>query len=568
MALPSIKDLRRDYHEAIIEAQDWFEEGKAIARFVLPGRGRFDSLSNAPGKTTVKRRSFSSRDIVNPVAEDAVEILTSGMHGRLTGQSRHWCRLDFVGDPSPPSSSLRNWLYDCQKRLHEAWNLSNFYEVMPGFYKECAGFGNASVHNEDDDEKIFHFDLLTFGEYVLFRGKNGRIDKYFRYIDMSLRQLELHYGKANLPEDIQDTLTADNASQNTTKRRVIVCVYARKHRNKPWTSVHFLESGNSSTGAQDQEKPLRIAGYHEFPYHTARWDAIGTDNMGVGVGSRILPLSKRLQEMEKAFLIATHKAVNPPYNVPARMRGKANTLPGGYNYVANPNEKVEPIVNAGFDYSGVSAASERVEMAIRKACFNDVFLTGMRDPNASPLKAREVDAREDEGVIRLGPVIGRLYSEALCDLVTRCFNSMLRRGLFAPMDPEMLKTAGGINITLIGPLAQQQKLIEVRSIQNFFQFVAGIVPFDDTARDKINTDRTIDEVADMTGVPAVVLNTEAEVAQRRQARAQAQQKQQALAEKAAQTQIQGEGLTNTAAAARDFAGAGLDISEIMGGSVM
>lgn len=562
MAKVDISQLRTEYKEAVVDAQDWLEEGKEIARFLLPGHGRFDNTS---GTTTVKRRSFSSKDVVNPVGEDALEILTSGMHGRLTGQNRHWCQLEFVGGPQPPSSPLKNWLFDCQKRLHMAWNISNFYEVMPEYYKECAGFGTASVHSQDDPKKIFHFDLQTFGEFYILRGANGTIDKYFRFIDLTLRQLELNYGKDALPEEMQDKIKDKKYTQ--LKHRVIQVVYAEKYMNKPWKSIHFLESGNFKTESDD-EKPLRVRGYYEFPYHVVRWSAIGTDNLGVGVGSRILPLIKRLQEMDKAFLIATHKAVNPPYNIPARMRGKVNLLPGGMNYVANVNEKVEPILNQGFEYSGVSAASERVEMAIRKACFNDVFLTGMRDPNASPLKAREVDVREDEGIIRLGPVVGRFYSEGLCDLITRCFNSMLRRGLFAPIDPELLQMAGDINITLIGPLAQQQKLIEVRAIQNFFQFVAGVVPFDDSARDKINIDRTIDEVADMTGVPAVILSTEDEVKKAREARMKAMAEKKAQEEAMVKGQLQSEAMASQASAAKDYAAAGGDISEIFGGGMM
>jgi hypothetical protein len=204
-------------------------------------------------------------------------------------------------------------------------------------------------------------------------------------------------------------------------------------------------------------------------------------------------------------------------------------------------------------------------MAIRKMCFNDVFLTGMRDPNASPLKAREVDAREDEGVLRLGPHIGRIYNGGLNPLVSRCFMSMLRRNKFAPIDPNMLKDVGGINVTLIGPLAQAQKLIEVRGIQSFFQFIAGLVPFDDSARDKINIDRTIDEVADMTGVPAIVLATEDEVKAARQARMQAAQAAQAKEDAALQTQMQSASSAAASGAAKNYAAAGVDMAEILGG---
>jgi len=289
--------------------------------------------------------------------------------------------------------------------------------------------------------------------------------------------------------------------------------------------------------------------------------------MGIGLGSDVLPLSKRLQEMDKSFMMATHKAVDPPMNIPSKMRGNVNLLPGGRNWTTNPDHKIEPIENRGFEYMGVSNASERVENHIKKMCYNDVFLTGMRDPNASPLKARQVDAQEDEGVMRLGPMIGRLYKELLTPIVGRCMGSMFRRGLLPPIDPELLLTTGGINVILIGPLAQQQKLIEVRGIQNFFSFLGGLVPFDDSARDKINIDRTIDEVADMTGVPSAILATDEELKAARQARMQAAMAQKQKEDAILKQQMNNEQTSVQASSAKDYAAAGVDIQSVLGGGM-
>lgn len=565
----TVEDLRRMYHDALVDAADYFAEGKEISRYIFPALGRYDD-----GKKMLARRQLSSRAIINPVAGDAFSVLTSGIHGRLTGQSRHWCKLEFANKSVPANSFASKWLYDAQKRLHVAWNLSNFYSVMPVYYKECSGFGNAAMFIGDSDTRLFNFELLTFGEYVFTYDANGDIDFFFRSVELTLRQMELFFGVKNLPESMQESIK-DKRNQ-LTRHRVVHAVYRENYMDKPIKSVYFLYgsvTGNSGYGYGGSgydsvgyyDTPLKTSGYYENPFAVSRWDVSGSDNMGVGLGSDVLPIVKRLQEKEKSFLMATHKAVNPPYNVPARLRGKTALLPGGMNYVANINEKVEPIINTGFDYQGVSKASERDEMAIRKMCFNDVFLTGMRDPNASPLKAREVDAREDEGVLRLGPHIGRIYNGGLNPLVSRCFMSMLRRGKFAPIDPQVLKDVGGINVVLIGPLAQQQKLIEVRGIQSFFQFVAGLVPFDDAARDKINIDRSIDEVADMTGVPSIILATDEEVKGARQARQAAAQDAKAKEDAVLKSQMGNESSSAASGAAKNYAAAGVDMASILSG---
>lgn len=557
MAKKTVADLRRLYFELETEANDWFVEGKDISRFILPSHGCFD---DGDFTNPIRRRRAAAKKVINPVAVDAFAILSSGMHGRLTGQNRHWCRLDPANKSAP--KIVKDWIFDCQKKLHTAWNRSNFYEVMPVFYKECAAFGTSSMHLGESDERYFYFDLLTFGEFFFTLDKDGNIDEYFRRFDLTLRQLELAYGLSSLPQRMRDLVKENKYTQQ--KYRVIQAVYREQRLDKPISSMHFLKDG-SKYDIDSNETPLKKSGYYEWPFPTPRWDIVSSYPFGVGLGSDVLPLVKRLQEMEKAFLLATHKAVNPPYNIPARLRGNTSLLPGGHNYTSNVNEKIEPILNGGFEYTGVSAASERVENAIRKMCFNDVFLTGMRDPNASPLKAREVDQREDEAIIRLGPIIGRMYSEALTHIVSRCFNSMLRRGLFEPIDPQLLLATGGLDIVLIGPLAQQQKLIEVRSIQNFFQFLGGIVPFDDTARDKVNVDRAVDEIADMTGAPSTILASPEELQQKREQRQAAMAEQKQKEDMLLQAELQSKQSTAQSTAAKNYASAGVDVNSIMGG---
>lgn len=561
-----VSELRSLYMECISEAQDWFDEGKEISRFIFPKHGRFDDFSNP-----IKRGRDRRQRIVNPMATDAFAILTSGLHGRLTGQNRHWCRLEFANSKVKSNSFLANWLYGAQNNLHKAWNLSNFYEVMPICYKECAGFGTASVHISDSDTRIFNFDPMTFGEFVFILGPDGAVDKFFRRIEMSIRQMSLQYGTGNLPEGMRDVIKL-NTPAILQKYNVVQCIYAEKYYDKPFKSVHFLE-GSAANGRplahnavnNDPEKPLKTSGYYEFPVPVVRWDVVGSYPFGIGLGSDVLPFVKRLQEMEKSFLMATHKAVDPPYNIPTKMRSTLNLLPGGRNFSNDPNHKIEPILNGGFEYTGVSNAAERVENHIRKMCYNDVFLTGMRDPNASPLKARQVDAQEDEGVIRLGPMLGRFYKELLSPIVMRCMNSMLRRGMFDPIDPNLLKEVGGVNVILIGPLAQQQKLIEVRGIQNFFTFLGGVVPFDDTARDAVHTTRTIDEVADIMGVPSSILTNEDERKQLASNRMKAMQEKKQKEDAVLQSQMQNERSAVGATAAKDYAAAGVDISSVLGG---
>jgi len=272
-----VSELRALCAEVFQEAKDWFDEGKEISRYIMPKNGRFDDFT-----TPIKKNQNRKKYIINPTATDAFSVLTSGLHGRLTGQNRAWCRLEFADSQTKKNSFLGNWLSDAQKRLHGAWNMSNFYEVMPILYKECSGFGTCAVHIADSDKRMFNFDLMTFGEYAFVLSPDGTVDKFFRKIEMSIRQMQIQYGTSRLPEFMRDIIK--NKSPLILQKFIVIqCVYVENYLDKPIRSVHFLEGGSSAirTAAasavnNDPDSSLRVSGYYEFPVPVARWDVVGS----------------------------------------------------------------------------------------------------------------------------------------------------------------------------------------------------------------------------------------------------------------------------------------------------
>jgi len=202
-----------------------------------------------------------------------------------------------------------------------------------------------------------------------------------------------------------------------------------------------------------------------------------------------------------------------------------------------------------FDFAGVSAAIERVEQRIQRNFFNDIFLTASRDPNASPLKATQVNVQEQEKMLRLGPVIERLQHEFLQPVLERCFNIMLRKEKFQELPPELAEMAGDYKITMVSPLATAQRGVALNGINSFMGFIGQAAQFDQTILDNINVDAAAREFADITGVHLGVLRPEEEVAGLRKQRAEAQAAQQKAAMQAEVAQMQS-GLGNQDANSR------------------
>ena len=567
--------VMRGYGEARNERMDWETEWRKISNYLVPGRGIYQTYSRP------RKRKLTNTGVINSAAEDALYVLTSGMHGGLTSPSRPWFRLAWTDNRIKGVPPLVSWLQDCERRLYTALSASSFYSIVNSFYIEYAGFGTGCTYLGEDGEgeSPFRFELLTAGEYAFTMGADGRPSTFYRTIYMSQRQLVERFGKRVSPQ-VREKVENNGTGIDVVDLSVVEMLFKHSFQDKPWTRVTYeVSSGSGSSnlqpyqgpggssritprgGGHDPQAPLEVRGFYEFPYPLARWGTIGQDIYGLGPGSRCIPDVKRLQEMEKAFLMATHKSIDPPLYAPSKLRGKLNSFPGGRSYYSNPQDTVTELYSGNFDYNGVSAATDRVEQRIQRTFFNDIFLTASRDPNASPLKARQVEEQSQEKMLRLGPVIERLQHEFYQPLIERCFNIMLRKGLFAILPPELQAMAGEYQISLVSPLATAQRAMALQGINSFMGFLGQAAQFDPSIMDNVDPDKAAREYADITGVHNGVLRPEEDVKRIREKR-----RAQMEADKKAQQDIQ---MAETAAkvapaqaaAQKDQSEAGLNLLE-------
>ena len=141
------------------------------------------------------------------------------------------------------------------------------------------------------------------------------------------------------------------------------------------------------------------------------------------------------------------------------------------------------------------------------------------------MTATEVLQRNEEKMRLLGPVLGRLQSELLQPLISRSFALLLRNGLL-PVAPEQLQ-GQDIDIEYVSPLAKAQKLTDLQSMLRGFEVmmqVAEIAP----VMDYLDSDKLVQYLVEVTGLPARVIRSDEEVAQMRRQQAQAAEQQAAM----------------------------------------
>lgn len=505
------------------ERSEWDIEWMSISDYLIPGRGLYDELS------IPRKRKLTSPKAINQTARDALRVLTSGIQGGIIPSTRPWLEMSWKAKELNKITFFKEWLTTVQEILVADFSDSNFYTENTKAITEICAFGNGAIFtNSDIEEESFSSHNIPTGSYVFATDSLGRIKKIHRIMVDSPQNLVTKYGD-KVSQSTKDF--AKNKMSNRDYKFILILesIVPEKYMDKTYKRYVWevgaagLASNQYTASDSDQKEPLMVDGFYEFPVSLGRWDVLGNDDFGIGPGSEALPEIKRLQEVEKAIRLATHKDIDPPLWAPSYMSGLLKTLPGSRNFYRNPNDKVDTIYRNTFKHESAELLINRIEEGIKRKFFNDIFLTSARDPNASPLKAAEVVMRDGEKLLRLGSVMESIIPEFINPQVMRCFNIALRKGRFPPIPPEyqqMIQESGDIQITLTSPLAQAQKLVSAKAIEVSLAFIGQAQTITPRVLDKVNIDAAIDEYFDAHGTPKRVLNSEEQVQAIREQEAQ------------------------------------------------
>lgn len=553
-----IKKLRQRLATLASERASYDPIAKQISNYIVPGRGVYNNFS----RPQIKRKF--TKECINSAASDASDVLTSGLQAGLVSPSRPWFKYYFPNKDLRRVKAFTDWLYRLEQVTYDILAESNFYSTVSSFFTEVVNFGTCPIYVGEDAGPV-RFHMLTWGEYFIDTNAKNEVNTLFRIIYLKAGALIEEYGD-KVPEGIRRTY-----KQRGDLGQYFVVIEAvteeKFQRDKNFKSVHFLYNAPAAYALRKDDevfqKPLRISGYYEFPYPTGRWSVIGSEVYGWGIGAKILPTVMRLQELEKSHLMMVHKEADPPVNVPARLKGQEDLFPGGKNYYSNPQEKVEEIVRRQYGHTGILASIARIEERVAKAYYNDIFLTAARDPNASPYKAAEVHARDAEKTLRLGPSIEMLGTSPFKPLLDRVVNIAIRKGYVEPPPGQLIDMGEDYGISMIGVLAQAQKAMAAQPMYEYIQSVTAIAQLDPAVFDNTDTDALHDELADIKGVPSIVLKDKDAVRNIREQRAKAQAEQKAKEDAALQSQLQGQTGQQVADQAKTMSEASVNYNQIL-----
>jgi hypothetical protein len=528
-----------------MERQSFIQHWRDISDSLIPRKGRFLISDRNKGD----KRNGS---IIDNTGTLALRTLASGLMSGVTSPARPWFRL---ATPDPRMMEIENvklWLADCERLMRETFNRSNVYNALNSIYEEIGAFGTAAMIVYEHPKTTISCESLTIGEYHLANDAHGRVDTLYREYSLTVSQIVSSFGRkpngdvdwSNISAHVQNLYELGQVDQWVEVVHAIEPNVDRKNdksdaKNKAWRSVWYEVGG-------DGTKLLRESGFDEFPAMCPRWHLTGSDIYGRSPGMDALGDVRQLQVMEKRMAQAIDKMVNPPLQSPtSMMKSQINSLPGGVNFVDTQQQGagIRSLYDVQPRTMELQQSMDFVRQRINRSFYADLWMI-VTEIERSNVTATEIDARKEEKLLMLGPVLERLHHELLDPLIDRTFAIMLRNKKL-PEIPDELNGAD-LRVEYISMLAQAQRSVAVSGIERLAGFVGNLAQAKPEVLDKFDADQAVDEYAEALGTSARIVVPDDAVMKIREQR---QKQQQAAQQQAAMAQMAQTAATGTQAVA-------------------
>ena len=550
------RKLDARYEALKSERSGWEAAWQDLAELFLPTRWRADSDDSSYRQPKINSRLLDSTGVLG------MRTLAAGLQGGMTSPVRPWFRLRLAHDAGQTPPGVNRWLDEVTERMRTVLHQSNFYNQIHALYGDLGTFGTGLMfETADEDGLMFH--RVPAGEYVLDVDGDGFVDACFRRLHLTARQMVDIWGEGGVPDAVLSAAKNGPAAGGAVRYSVVHGVFPRTDARlgqkvstagKPYASVYWVRDAGGSGKAQI----LSEGGFDMFPCFAPRWDVNPNDVYGRSPAMDVMPDCKMLQAMTETLRRSQQKIADPP------MLGDSNLQ--RYGVGLNPGELtfgdfsvtqgrplVVPVQQP--DAAAIQHALEalrEVKDTVNSGLYVDLFRMLM-DSERRQITATEIEAKQSEKMLLIGPVVERLHTELLSPLVKRTYQLMGEWG--ALPDPPDGMQAAELDVEFESVLAQAQKITATGSIDQGVAFLVHLAGARPEALDVLDATETARAYLDRIGMPQSCIADEQAVQAARQKRAEQEQAMRQQQEMASAGQ-----------AAQDFTGAARNLGETPAGA--
>lgn len=461
-----------------------------------------------------------SKQIYDPTAMLDLQDMVSGLVAAffpagelafgLTVKDRERANIDRV----------KRYLALASQITHDELFASNFMLQLNETVSSLVGFGTACLFSEWSLGLNYKDWDVSF--YTIKQNSAGLVDTVIVKYPLTARQAIQEWGE-NVGEKVLEASKDPNKTE--TKFDFIHRVRPRTKRNRQFTD--FMNMPWESLYVNKEEEIIvEEGGYNEFPYAVPRWKKSSNEKYGRGQGTVALSICKELQQIHADFIECGNKWNNPPREVLSHaVEGAVDVRPGADNRVSQMNsiKSLDDGVKGNFPIT--EKTFEFIQGIIHRIFFVDVFapLANLPGDRRTTVEIRE---RVKQAVKKLAGPIYRLQSELFTPLITRSVLLLIRNGVI-PRPPEELE-GQGFGIEYISELALAMRDQQAAAFLQFADLVTNLDPVFPGAKDIVNIDRALPDIAFTYGMRVEHLSTEEEITVAREERRAAMEQQQAL----------------------------------------
>lgn len=514
----------------------WWAHWAQLSEMFNPRRYRWFVTPNQYNKGSPMNQS-----IVDETGFLAADVLATGMLSGLTSPTKPWFKLSIQGVDDSDEGPAAVWLAECTKRMQEAYGQSNFYEMLGQGYSDLVIFGSSPIIQYEDSRRVLHFVNPCMGEFMFGLSKTLEVDSLFREYTYTIKDAVDEFGLDNVSESTR--VAYANASMLDTE--IVIChaiepngpIYSggKKIPSPLPTRFKYREVYWEQTSQAGQRAGYitRIAGFMEKPFTGMRWNVTSNDAYGRSPGMDALPAVRQLQIEQRRKAEAIDKMVRPAMVASVSMKNEPmDILPGGVTFTAHPEAAgFKPAYTVEPRIAEMTEDLKEVQARVQRIFKNDLFL-GISQLG-TVRTATEIEARQQETLVQIGPVIERTEG-SLDEIIERTFSIMVRRGLFPPAPPEI--QGSPIVVKYVSMFAEVQRAATTAAIERFVAFVGGLVAVKPDVMDNVDLDEAVEMYGEALNVPPQIIRALKEVMAIRAGRAQAQAQQAALQTGAAAAQ--------------------------------
>lgn len=498
------------------ERQPFKTMWRELADFILPTRYAWLMNDNERRKLMTK-----NPNIIDGTGTRAARILASGMLNGITSPSRPWFKLRLKRDPSNQNYTVRRWLDEVERLLLQTMADTNFYNSLATMYLDLAIFGTSAVLIYEDYKSVFRCYNASLGEYFLGNSSTGMVNTFARQFKYTAAQCVERFGEENVPEQVR--LNAKGGDSKSLNSYTVTHLIEPNDGKLPQVpkifavrELYWLSAGTDTIGGSiSSGEALSVRGYNEMPGIFPRWEVSGNDPYGSSPGMDALGDIMQLQHEQKRKAQSLDYMLRPPIKADIQLEHRPTALlPGGVTYIAGINNVgAEPIYTVNPPMQAITEDIREVQTRILEFFHNNLFT--MISQLESVRTATEIDARREEKLVLLGPVLERTENEGLDQAISRIYSIMNRAGLL-PEAPESLADEE-LEIQYVSILSAAQSAVGAAPLERWLAFIGQTAAMYPAAINAVNWDEVIRDYGRDIGVKSKHIMSAEEAAQRTQA---------------------------------------------------